>query len=71
MPENQCFSLKIDTDILKECIAFDEEEKKLFEEYFERELEEAIEFVKNDMHENLQDSVDQKARALTAKRREL
>ena len=71
MPENQCFSLKIDTDILKECIAFDEEEKKLFEEYFERELEEAIEFVKNDMHENLQDSVDQKAKALTAKRRKL
>ena len=61
----------IDTNVLKPCLTFNEEDHKLFEEYFEKELEDAIEFVKNDMEDNLQDSVDRKTKAIIAKRRKL
>ena len=63
--ENKCLSQKIDTSVLKSCLAFNEEDHKLFEEYFEKELEDAIEFVKNDMEDDLQDSVDRKAKAIS------
>ena len=69
--ENKCLSQKIDTSVLKSCLAFNEEDHKLFEEYFEKELEDAIEFVKDDMEDNLQDSVDKKAKVIIAKRRKL
>ena len=54
-------------------MALDEEDLKLFEQYFEKELEKAIEYVKNDIQdqESLQDSVDIKAKAMTAKGRKL
>ena len=71
--ENNCLIQRIDTAILKESMALDEEDLKLFEQYFEKELEKAIEYVKNDIQdqESLQDSVDIKAKAMTAKRRKL
>ena len=65
------FSQKIDTCVLRSCLALNEEDHKLFEEYFEKELEDAIEFVKNYMEDNLQDSVDRKTKAIIAKRRKL
>ena len=69
--ETQVFNKSIDAGVLKDCIKLDTEELKFFEEIFEKELEKALEFVKNDIDEDLQDSIDIQAKANIAKKRKL
>ena len=39
---------------LKECLNLEKEEMDIFNEIFEKDLEDALEFVKNDIDENNQ-----------------
>ena len=70
-PESKVFNKNINATIMKECLTIDTEESNIFEQIFENDLEKAINFVQNDMNENLQDSVDIKTKAVIAKKRKL
>ena len=69
--ETDIFVETLSSDILRKCAKVEEEELKVIDKYFEVELKDALDFVANDLDENLKDSVDIKAKAEVAKKRKL
>lgn len=69
--EKDIFVEKIDSNILKKCVKLDISEDTILTEFFENDLKDAIDFVSNDVNDDLQDSVDIQTRASIAKRRKL
>ena len=56
---------------LKNSLKIEKEEEDLFDAIFESELQNALDFVSNDMNENNEDSIDAKSREFIAKKRKL
>ena len=69
--ETQVFNKSINTDVMKNCIKLETEDLNIFEDIFEKDLEKALGFVRNDMNEDLQDSVDIQAKVNISKKRKL
>ena len=69
--ETQVFDKSINTDVLKNCIKLETEDLNIFEDIFEKDLEKALGFVRNDMNEDLQDSVDIQSKVNISKKRKL
>ena len=70
-PEKKIVLESLSSSVLKDCIGIEEEEYAIFNEYFERELQDAIDFVENDMDENLEDTVTLKTKVDIAKKESL
>ena len=70
-PEKKIFIKDLNSTTLKECLNIEKEEIDIFNEIFEKDLEHALEFVKNDIDENQQDSIDHLSKATIAKKRKL
>ena len=56
---------------LKDCIAISDSDRDIFEKIFEEDIKTALDFVKNDMNDNFEDSVDITAKAEISKKRKL
>ena len=68
--DNDIIIDKLDTAFLKDCLSVPEEAKKLVNEYFEKDLQDAINFLLDDInHETLNDSIDYKVKESVKKRR--
>lgn len=61
MKEKDIFVEQLSGNILRKCVKMEEDEMKVIDEYFENELKDALDFVANDVDENLQDFVDLRA----------
>ena len=70
-PEKKIFTDNLSLSALKKCIKLDEEDVKIFNEIFESDLHTALMFVKNDLDENFQDSIDLKTKIAVAKKKKL
>jgi hypothetical protein len=70
-PEKNVLIKNLNAKTLKDCIQVDTEDMKVFEDIFNKDLENAMEYVKNDLSEDCQDSIDIIARAVIAKKRKL
>ena len=68
-PEKKIFIKDLNSTTLKECLNIEKEEIDIFNEIFEKDLEHALEFVKNDIDENQQDSIDHLSKATIAKKK--
>ena len=66
-PEKNMFIEDLNSTTLKECLNLEKEEIDIFNEIFEKDLEHALEFVKNDIDENQQDSIDHLSKSTIAK----
>ena len=71
LKEKDIFVEQLNGNILRKCVKMEEDEMKVIYEYFENELKDALDFVANDVDENLQDFVDLKARSDISKKRKL
>ena len=70
-PEKKVFIEDLNATTLKECLNLEKEEMDIFNEIFEKDLEDALEFVKNDIDENNQDSIDHLSKSTISKKRKL
>ena len=61
----------LNTTTLKKCLEVEKDEEKVFNDFFEMDLIDALDFVKNDIFENNEDSIDLESRKTIAKKRKL
>ena len=69
--EKDIFVDKLSSSTLKKCIQLKKEELEILDEFFEKELKDALDIVNRDMGQNNLDSVDLKARIEIKKKRKL
>ena len=62
---------ELNTSTLKDCLKLDKEETDIFNDFFEKDLKIALDFVENDLDDNQQDSIDMISRVSVAKRKRL
>ena len=60
------FVEELDTSSLKNCLNMKEEELDIFNEVFEKDLKDALDFVEKDMGVDQQDTIDLISKARTA-----
>ena len=69
--ETLLFNKSLDSAVLKNCVNLTDREVEMFENIFEKELHQALDYVKQDMNENMQDSIDIQSKVAIAKKRKL
>ena len=69
--ETLLFNKCLDSAVLKNCVNLTEREVEMFEDIFEKELHQALDYVKQDMNENMQDSIDIQSKVAITKKRKL
>ena len=62
LSEKNVFVEQLNANTLKDCIVTKDDDFNAIDEFFERELKEAIDAVKKDLDNNLNDSVDNRVR---------
>ena len=70
-PAKKVYIENLSSQTLLECLKIEDEEEKLFNDFFENDLKDALEFVKNDLDESNKDSIDILTQQTIAKRRKL
>ena len=70
-PAKKVYIENLSSQTLLECLKIEDEEEKLFNDFFENDLKDALEFVKNDLDESNKDSNDILTQQTIAKRRKL
>ena len=70
-PKNNVFIESLSSSTLKKCLDITAEEAKIFNDFFENDIQDALDFVANDIQENNEDSIDIQTRMSISKRRKL
>ena len=69
-PAKKVYIENLSSKTLLECLKIEDEEEQLFNDYFENDLKDALEFVKNDLDESSKDSIDILTHQTIAKKKE-
>ena len=65
------FVEQLSSNILEQCVQLEKEKIKVIDDFFENELKDALDYVANDIDDNLEDSVDLKKRSEITKKKKL